>query len=164
MAGSLEPNSQQLSQTEHERLIREERSLLKDNNLLKPSSSSHGVRPAPDHPPKKSEIWKSKNVPDHGLDIEADAQPASESTPLLGNIFSRKSSRNDNEIEQRWEDAVMAGKIKTTWQRETKVLARNSAPLIATFILQYSLTVASIFTIGHIGKTELGAVSLASST
>jgi MATE family multidrug resistance protein len=35
---------------------------------------------------------------------------------------------------------------------------------MVTFLLQYSLTVASIFTIGHLGKEELGAVSLASMT
>ena len=33
---------------------------------------------------------------------------------------------------------------------------------MVTFVLQYSLTVASIFTVGHIGTEELGAVSLAS--
>lgn len=58
----------------------------------------------------------------------------------------------------------MAGRIKTTWQREAKVLSRYSAPLIVTFLLQYSLTVASIFTVGHLGTVELGAVSLASMT
>merc|ERR1711881_108138 len=54
--------------------------------------------------------------------------------------------------------------IHTTWQREAKVLAKYSRSLIVTFILQYSLTVASVFTVGHIGKVELGAVSLASMT
>lgn len=53
--------------------------------------------------------------------------------------------------------------ITTTWQREAKLLTKSSAPLILTFMLQYSLPVASIFTVGHIGKTELGAVSLATS-
>jgi multidrug resistance protein, MATE family len=59
---------------------------------------------------------------------------------------------------------VVAGKIQTTWQREAKVLAKYSAPLMVTFVLQYSLTVASIFAVGHIGTAELGAVSLASMT
>ena len=37
-------------------------------------------------------------------------------------------------------------------------------PLMVTFLLQYSLTVAGIFTVGHLGKIQLGAVSLASMT
>jgi MATE family multidrug resistance protein len=67
-------------------------------------------------------------------------------------------------IHKKWDEAVAAGKINTSWQREAKVLTKSSAPLILTFLLQYSLPVASIFTVGHIGKTELGAVSLASMT
>ncbi|KAI5281245.1 hypothetical protein KEM52_003938, partial [Ascosphaera acerosa] len=58
----------------------------------------------------------------------------------------------------------MAGKIRTSYAREAKVLASYTAPLILTFLLEYSLTVASIFAVGHIGKVELGAVSLASMT
>jgi MATE family multidrug resistance protein len=68
------------------------------------------------------------------------------------------------EIDRKWEEAVTAGLINTTWQREARVIGRYSAPLMVTFLLQYSLTVASIFTIGHLGKEELGAVSLASMT
>jgi len=67
-------------------------------------------------------------------------------------------------INSKWEEAVASGKVKTTWQRELVVLARYSRSLILTFVLQYSLTVTSIFTVGHIGKFELGAVSLASMT
>jgi MATE family multidrug resistance protein len=59
---------------------------------------------------------------------------------------------------------VAEGKIHTTWQHELKTLTKSSAPLILTFLLQYSLPVASVFTIGHIGKVELGAVSLAGMT
>ncbi len=54
---------------------------------------------------------------------------------------------------------MAAGQIKTTWQREAKTLAVYSRSLIVTFLLQYSINVASIFAVGRIGKLELGAVS-----
>lgn len=94
---------------------------------------------------------------------------ASERSPLLSGTTPSESAgesvREGNERRNRlWEAAVREGKIKTTWQREAKTLAQYSAPLIVTFMLQYSLTVASIFTVGHLGKIQLGAVSLASMT
>lgn len=47
---------------------------------------------------------------------------------------------------------------------EVRVLMRYSVPLIVTFLLQYSLTVASVFSVGRLGSTELAAVSLSSMT
>ena len=89
----------------------------------------------------------------------------SETRPLLGDPTLPYGGQDSPEnLDKQWEDAVLAGKIQTTWQREAKVLARYSGPLILTFLLQYSLTVASIFTVGHLGTVELGAVSLASMT
>ncbi|PRT54044.1 Ethionine resistance-conferring protein 1 [Wickerhamiella sorbophila] len=67
-------------------------------------------------------------------------------------------------IESAWEQAVAQGKISTKVRREFYVLVKNAAPLAITFFLQYSLTVASIFSVGHLGKDELGAVSLAAMT
>lgn len=63
-----------------------------------------------------------------------------------------------------WEEAVMAGFVKTTWQKEAKVLFKYSAPLIITFLLQYSLPTASVLAAGNLGKNELAAVSLAGMT
>lgn len=37
---------------------------------------------------------------------------------------------------------------------------KSSLPLIATFVLQYSLTVASVYAVGNLGSAELAAVSL----
>ncbi len=54
---------------------------------------------------------------------------------------------------------MAAGQIRTTWQREAKTITEYSRVLIVTFLLQYSINVASIFAVGHIGKLELGAVS-----
>ncbi|CAX44339.1 MATE family transporter, multltidrug/sodium efflux pump, putative [Candida dubliniensis CD36] len=53
---------------------------------------------------------------------------------------------------------------KTTIFNEIKVIIKYSLPLIITFLLQYSLTVASVFSVGRLGSTELAAVSLSSMT
>lgn len=53
---------------------------------------------------------------------------------------------------------------KTDTRTEVKVLFQYSIPLIVTFLLQYSLTVASVFSVGRLGLNELAAVSLSSMT
>lgn len=53
---------------------------------------------------------------------------------------------------------------ETNLKTEIKVLLKYSFPLIITFLLQYSLTVASVFSVGRLGSTELAAVSLSSMT
>ncbi|EUC40495.1 hypothetical protein COCMIDRAFT_108653 [Bipolaris oryzae ATCC 44560] len=157
-----------LSKKERELVRNEEKSLLRDNDLLPPKhprSESSGPfdRLRSDMPILG--LRRVKSTPDEESAIES----LSERTALLG-----ASAGNPNQpyggldtpktIKKKWDEAVAAGKINTTWQRETKVLTKTSAPLILTSLLQYSLPVASIFTVGHIGKTELGAVSLASMT
>lgn len=67
-------------------------------------------------------------------------------------------------IGKAWDEAVDHGEVHTTTKRELIYLAQASMPLTITFLLQYSLTVASVFSVGHLGKNELGAVSLASMT
>ena len=131
---------------------REERSLLEDNKVIKSrvSRESLGSR-------LSRQVFESGSHQPLQEDEEGDTG-VTETVPLL------KSQAQTENVDQKWEEAVLQGRIHTTWQRETKVLAKSSAPLIATFILQYSLTVASIFTVGHLGKVELGAVSLASMT
>ncbi|SGZ47387.1 CIC11C00000005828 [Sungouiella intermedia] len=58
----------------------------------------------------------------------------------------------------------MLGEPDTNLKTETRVLLKYSIPLIITFLLQYSLTVASVFSVGRLGSTELAAVSLSSMT
>jgi multidrug resistance protein, MATE family len=48
----------------------------------------------------------------------------------------------------------------TSWQHEVKVISRYTAPLIPTFLLQYTLVLSTMVSIGHLGTIELGAVSL----
>lgn len=135
-----------LTREERKRIFEEERSLLRDNQLI---------------PPKHPDSTRNK----FGIPVVGDQEAPTEVAPLLGDSTEPYGGQDDpKEIQQKWNEAVEAGKIQTTWQRETKVLAKYSLPLMVTFLLQYSLTVASIFTVGHIGTAELGAVSLASMT
>ncbi|GBL48904.1 hypothetical_protein [Candidozyma auris] len=47
---------------------------------------------------------------------------------------------------------------------EIRALLKYSVPLVVTFLLQYSLTVASVLSVGRLGPSELAAVSLSSMT
>jgi len=156
-----------LTKKEKKQSRNEERSLLRDNHLAPPK------HPQPEKRTLLSRLYKkifSTRRPKIEVDEEAvpeaplfTAEP-SEISALLPNGPPESSRTHKERLNRQWEAAVAAGKIKTTWQREAKTLWRYSSPLVVTFILQYSLTVASIFTVGHLGKIELGAVSLASMT
>lgn len=50
---------------------------------------------------------------------------------------------------------------RTTWDVEARVYAGYSRSLVLSFLLQYSLSLTSVVTLGHLGTTELGAVSIA---
>ncbi|KAF2241002.1 MATE efflux family protein [Trematosphaeria pertusa] len=156
-----------LSKKEREAMREEERSLLRDNNLLPPKHPRRGSEGLlPGGLARKWSISVLRKVKSGPADEEAAHDEPSERTALLGENLDLPYGGLDTPktIQKKWNEAVAAGKITTTWRREAKVLARSSAPLILTFLLQYSLPVASIFTVGHIGKVELGAVSLASMT
>ncbi|RDL39806.1 Uncharacterized protein BP5553_04146 [Venustampulla echinocandica] len=161
--------TQYLTKSESKDLINEERSLLRDNHLAPPKN--------PEPPSERSALNRayrrvfSTKVPEKKTDPESSpttplfAAEPSETSSLLPQPIAQESHRTrDERLNQQWEAAVAAGKIKTTWQREAKTIIKYSCPLVVTFILQYSLTVASIFTVGHLGTIELGAVSLASMT
>jgi len=153
-----------LSKKEREAVRDAERSLLRDNDLLPPKHP---------HTRRGSEgllsggIAKKLSFPGLRKTQSASVDGGvfqNERTPLLGDPdLPYAGLATPKTIGRRFDEAVASGRLKTTWQRETKVLLKSSAPLILTFLLQYSLPVASVFTVGHIGKVELGAVSLASS-
>jgi MATE family multidrug resistance protein len=152
-----------VSREERRQLLEEERSLLRDNNLIPPKHAR-----GPEGERMRRQSWYTFPIP--GGDGKAGAQAGatgeqSEQAPLLAESNRPYGGQDDPKIiSERWENAVKDGKIQTTWQREAKVLSGYAFPLMATFLLQYSLTVASVFVLGHIGATELGAVSLASMT
>ncbi|KAF5872474.1 putative mate efflux family protein [Botrytis fragariae] len=148
-----------LTKKERHETRNEERSLLRDNHLAPPKHPEPAKRSAFNRLYRK--LFSTK-IPKPMGDEEAGAP--SETSALLPNGQHESARSRHERLNRQWEEAVAAGKIKTTWQREAKTLLRYSSPLVVTFVLQYSLTVASIFTVGHLGKVELGAVSLASMT
>ena len=169
----LQPSIQTPTKRDRREARRQERSLLRDNNIIPPKhprkgkgSETLGQRLTRhlSHPNLHVRGGDGKVATHSGETTTKTTRPP-ETAPLLGDpelpYGGQDSPMN---LDQKWEEAVLEGKIKTTWQRELKVLGRYSGPLVLTFLLQYSLTVASIFTVGHLGKVELGAVSLASMT
>ncbi|OTA27960.1 hypothetical protein BTJ68_09758 [Hortaea werneckii EXF-2000] len=184
--GSQHPETMVPIDQDHDAAIREERSLLRDNNLIPPKhprhrDSTHRPSTASGHSGKfldrvsRSSLpsfikRKSTQLDDNAIEDGHAVEP-SETTALLdGQHGSRDPEApyggmgDADNVDKIWEEAVAAGKIETSWQRETKTLIRTAFPLVLTFFLQNSLTMTSIFTVGHIGKIELGAVSLGSMT
>ncbi|TQB69757.1 hypothetical protein MPDQ_001381 [Monascus purpureus] len=157
-------DQERLFQREREEAIEQERDLLSDNHVLSPE---RGRSRRSSLKPKIGGIF-SRRSSLAGSGTANVASLPTETTSLLeqppGGDNGISKTPDAEEIDRKWEEAVTAGLIHTTWRRETQVIAKYSAPLMLTFLLQYSLTVASIFTLGHLGKEELGAVSLASMT
>ncbi|KAK3944909.1 ethionine resistance-conferring protein 1 [Diplogelasinospora grovesii] len=161
-----------LSKIERTRSRDAERSLLRDNHILPPK---HQLA---QHPPGPlTSLYKrvfSTKVPRKASDEEGSQIVAAhgERSPLLGRprlpridgVPEPDESAAHEHLNEQWEAAVAAGQIKTTWQREAKTIAIYSRSLIVTFLLQYSINVASIFAVGRLGTRELGAVSLATMT
>lgn len=54
--------------------------------------------------------------------------------------------------------------VQTTYHREFRMLLRYSLPLIITFVLEHFFSIVCLLVVGHLGKNELAAVSLASMT
>lgn len=51
--------------------------------------------------------------------------------------------------------------MKTDLGQETRMLARYLVPLVVTFVLEHFFSIVCLLVVGHLGKNELAAVSLA---
>ncbi|KAI5970154.1 ERC1 [Candida margitis] len=73
--------------------------------------------------------------------------------------------KSDDDVRDAFEDAVQNKQIEvTTPLIELKTLISSSIPSVVTFLLQCSLSTVSVFCVGHIGATELAAVSMGAMT
>ncbi|PWW76510.1 MATE efflux family protein [Tuber magnatum] len=97
----------------------------------------------------------SSSSPTTRDDANLEAAFTAETTGLLGGYTDGVS---------KWDEAVVAGAVHTSYAREARTLVKYAAPLWLTFLLQYSLTIASLFSAGTLGKNELAAVTLAGMT
>ncbi|KAK8080681.1 ethionine resistance [Apiospora hydei] len=154
-----------LTRIEKKQSRNEEEALLRDNHLL-----------GPDRPPGENaglftrtyqRLFGDTTSQARVTQQQASGAPGggpSETSPLLTGSTTPGLDPSDEQFNEQWEAAVASGKIHTTWQREVKTITVYSLPLIVTFVLQYSINISGIFSVGHIGKIELGAVSLATMT
>ena len=158
-----------LTTEDHRSLSRDEYVLLRDDNVMPPDhpkatgAGLHGVI-------SRSLIRPSRDgelsVQDKSSNQACLENQNSETSPLIAKRQDQPYKGHDepeNPNEQ-WADAISAGQVLTTWQTEVKVLAKYSRSLVITFMLQYSLSLTSVFTLGHLGSVELGASSLGSMT
>lgn len=147
-----------------------ERSLLRDNHFLPPKHRRTGEEGTLRRLYRRVFSTKVRDRPldDVFVDTHTDHiyAKAVETTPLLDHDFAASGlpTPDSDEEHNRWETAVAANVIRTTWQREAKTLVQYSAPLIVAFLLHYSVTIGSVLTVGRIGMVELAAVNLATMT
>ncbi|KAM0082192.1 hypothetical protein ACKRZS_005690 [Fusarium odoratissimum] len=148
-----------------EQSLRAEVSLLRDNDIIPPKHPPTGWKTT-----KLGRLYRhmfSTRVHDHDKPLFA-SEDSGETTPLLRERVVRfdgiPPTPGPDEVHKRWEEALASHKIETTWQRETKTLIQYALPLIVTFLLHYSVTVASVLTVGRLGMEELAAVNLATMT
>lgn len=155
-----------LTEREREHAIEEERHLLSDNNVISEDDRHRKYLPYKSRLARRQGVGSRRiNPARNGRERTENGAIPTESTSLLGpSRGAPDAGLDDAEIDRKWEEAVVADRIDTTWGREAMVIGKYAAPLMVTFLLQYSLTVSSIFTLGHLGTKELGAVSLASMT
>lgn len=105
--------------------------------------------------------WSSSTDGKDMRQLPMNIDEPSETTALLtdGNAHSFSQSSGNVSVAEDWIENE--GKVETTRDQEFLILLKYSLPLMFTCVLQYSLSGASVIAVGHLGKTELGAVSLA---
>ncbi|VVT52011.1 uncharacterized protein SAPINGB_P003287 [Magnusiomyces paraingens] len=173
-----------MTMEEREELLTQEQDLLADNKLLqrppqrKPSLTSVITgRRSSAIGTTYGAFRTTSNSSRVGVGNEgggaATAILPSESAPLLyppreedeeaDLTLGRQMTQEENEelVRETWKSATAMREITTSYKRETAVLLHSSIPVSLAFLLQYSLVVASVFCVGHIGKNELSAVSVA---
>lgn len=165
-----------MSLEERQELLNQEQELLADNKLMNPPTRKAPLphmmpirRPSSSNPNNSYGTVPTQLRSSSGGDINSERSnllvPSISNQSVDSTLYplslQKTIEENENLVRETWTDAISKGEINTTYKRETVVLFQSSIPISLAFLLQYSLTVASIFCVGHIGKKELSAVSVA---
>ncbi|KAG6831475.1 hypothetical protein H0H92_010384 [Tricholoma furcatifolium] len=89
--------------------------------------------------------------------IPMSASSPSENTPLLNPPVPRIEEPSDHTIPD-------DGQVMRIFWEELRILTRYALPVFGTHILEFSLIMASVVSIGHLSTTALAAISLGSMT
>ena len=87
-------------------------------------------------------------------------QPIADRPTLFTTRSALSVAQNPVSFQQR-DERVDNCMFKTTRKHELVLIMHNALPLILSCLLQYTLTAASNFAVGHLGKTELASISIA---
>lgn len=146
---------------EVEESLRAEIELLRDNDLIPRKSSESRQR----RESMVDQVYRSlfsTRTRDH-VDQPYETTPLLDTHYGFGDGGEQGATPPPEVIHERFEEAVAAQSVKTTWQREARTLVKYAAPLIVTFLLHYSVTIASVLMVGRLGMVELAAVNCKSS-
>ncbi|KAG6864899.1 hypothetical protein C0991_006469 [Blastosporella zonata] len=127
-------------------------SLPSDYALLSRFAGAHEEEEAPAATPRPRHLTIAP------LTIPIPGPIPTENTPLLNPPVPR--------IDEPLDHSSMSAKQTTTvifWE-ELRILTRYALPVFGTHILEFSLIMASVVSIGHISTTALAAISLGSMT
>lgn len=78
--------------------------------------------------------------------------------------LKRQPDGDDGDAETGTHAFQIQDTITTTIATEAKNITKNATPIALSLLLEYSLTTITIISVGNLGKTELGAASLAGFT
>ncbi|CAI4063570.1 Erc1p SKDI_08G0750 [Saccharomyces kudriavzevii IFO 1802] len=173
-------SEENLIEDEEQEGSEEEPTRAGDEEGMEREGEYHSLLDANNSRTLQQEAWEQgydshdrKRLLDEERDLLIDNKLLSQNGNNGGDIESRghnqvpgpDAEERPTEIANAWESAIESGqKINTTFKRETQVITMNALPLIFTFILQNSLSLASIFSVSHLGTKELGGVTLGSMT
>ncbi|GLB39336.1 putative MATE efflux family protein [Lyophyllum shimeji] len=93
----------------------------------------------------------------HFADIPMPGPAASENTPLLNPPVPRID-------ESAWERTTDTDRPLRIFLDELRILTRYALPVFGTHLLEFSLIMASVISIGHLSTTALAAISLGTMT